>query len=104
MGYSIRKINIWMAKSLQELLPPKLVGVAEDLLTTNESFLKNIKGMYSEDIDCLTEFPAAIQNNLIRKIMTGNFVLPQNVPPLTLIIKDSSYKLIPAPVMSNFEE
>ena len=36
--------------------------------------------------------------------MIGNFVLPQKVPSLTLMIKDSSYKLIPTPVVSYFEE
>ena len=78
--------------------------IAEDLLITNEFFLENLKGNYSEDIDCLKEFATAIQNNLIHNIMIGNFVLPQNVPPLTLMIKDTSYKLIPTPVVSNFEE
>ena len=62
---------------------PKLVGVAvcEDLLTTNEFFIENFKVNYSEDIDCLKEFAAAIQNNLVRNIMTGNLVLPKMFLP-----------------------
>ena len=101
---SRRKINILMAQNLQEFFPPKLVGVAEDWLTTDEFFLKNLQGNYTEDIDSLKEFATAIRNNLLRDIMIGNFVLPQKVPSLTLMIKDSSYKLIPTPVVSNFEE
>ena len=93
-----------MAQNLQEFFPPKLVGVAEDWLTTDEFFLENLKGNYMEDMDSLKELATAIKNNLIHDITIGNFAIPQKVPPLTLMIKDTSYKPIPTPVVSNFDK
>ena len=77
---SRRKINILMAQNLQEFFPPRLVGVAEDLLTTDEFFLENLKGNYMEDMDSLKEFATAIKNNLIRDIMIGNLFFSRKFP------------------------
>ena len=99
-----RKTNIWLAKNLQDVFPPKLIHVAEDLLTSNEFFLENFKHGYNDDMDLLSEFADAISNNLIRDIMLGNFELPEQVPSLTLMVKDTSYKTIPTPIISDFDE
>ena len=55
-------------------------------------------------MEFLSEFAGMISKNLICQIMLGNFELPNKVPFLTLMVKNSLYKVIPTPIVSNFDE
>ena len=55
-------------------------------------------------MEFLSEFAGMISKNLICQILLGNLELPDKVPPLTLMVKDSLYIVIHAPIVSNIDE
>ena len=77
-------------------------------LTENFTYLDNVKnamieeigGFFEEDLKYMREFMHAVCGNLIRDIMLGNFQLLNNVPPLTLLIKDPDEVSVPTPIIS----
>ena len=90
-----KKLNIALAKDTHEPIPKELVSVFDHLLNTHEIMTTELSEAYKKDFDSITNAFDAVKSNLVRDIMLGNFILPETVPPLTLLISDPEFTVVP---------
>ena len=99
-----KKLNIALAKDTHEPIPKELVSVFDHLLNIHEIMMTELLEAYKKDFDSITNAFDAVKSNLVRDIMLGNFILPETVPPLTLLISDPEFTVVPMPIVSNKSE